>query len=482
MAAVAFFLTHRLMSAKPINLPPGPPGLPILGNLLQLGAKPNESLAALCEKYGPLMTLRLGFRTTIVVSSPEMAKEVLKTQDHIFAGRTVPHANDALSQSEASIVFGQQGPHWRMLRRVSTTQLFIPKKLDALQSLRKQKVDEMLRDLMNEKTVDVGRSVLRCSVNLIGNLVFGRDMFAQNSEELKEFKDVTWEILVVHALPNLADFFPFLRPLDPQGLHRRSAKAFGRLYEMLDALINKNLSRNADSAQDNLLSALLNAGDEGLDRKKILAYLAELFVAGTDTVATTVEWAMAELIKNPELLRRAQKELYDVVGRQRSLEEEDAERLPYLRAVVKETFRFHSTVPFSIPHRADEQTEVCGYTVPKHSQVLINTWAIGRDPRVWKNAEVFDPERFMECNIDYRGQHFELIPFGSGRRICVGMSLGIKMVHLILGSLIHCFNWSLPHGYELDMSDKFGVTLRKANPLLLHPSPRLPQHVTCATT
>eukprot|EP00252_Welwitschia_mirabilis_P023885 TRINITY_DN687_c1_g1_i1.p1 TRINITY_DN687_c1_g1~~TRINITY_DN687_c1_g1_i1.p1 ORF type:complete len:210 (-),score=11.57 TRINITY_DN687_c1_g1_i1:214-843(-) len=205
-----------------------------------------------------------------------------------------------------------------------------------------------------------------------------------------------------------------------------------------------------------------------------------MFIAGTDTSSATVEWAMAELLKNPRLLEKAQEEIDSVVGRERRVREEDIEKLPFLRAIVKEIFRLHPVVPLLIPHRADEQAQVCGYTVPKHSQVLINFWAIGRDPRVWKDPEKFDPERFLNSEMDYRGQHFELIPFGAGRRMCVGLPLASRIVVFMLASLVQCFEWSLPECVapaELDMSDKLGLTLQKASPLLVHPSPRLSLHL-----
>ena len=190
---------------------------------------------------------------------------------------------------------------------------------------------------------------------------------------------------------------------------------------------------------------------------------------------------MAELICNPEKMKRAQADLDEVVGRNRRVEESDTERLPYLCAVVKEVFRLHPAVPFLIPHRADERCEISGFVIPKHSQIIVNVWAIGRDPAIWNEPSKFVPERFIDSkmsSVDYRGQHFELIPFGAGRRICVGLPLASRMIHLVLASLLHSFDWTLPKGtVQLDMTEKFGITMAKAVPLEAIPTARLPPDV-----
>ena len=196
--------------------------------------------------------------------------------------------------------------------------------------------------------------------------------------------------------------------------------------------------------------------------------LQDLFVAGTDTTSSTLEWAMAELLHNPEKLLKARVELLQTIGKDKQVKESDITRLPFLQAVVKETFRLHPVVPFLIPHRVEEDTDIDGLTVPKNAQVLVNAWAIGRDPNIWENPNSFVPERFLELDMDVKGQNFELIPFGAGRRICPGLPLATRMVHLMLASLIHSCDWKLEDGItpeNMNMEDRFGITLQKAQPL-----------------
>ena len=182
---------------------------------------------------------------------------------------------------------------------------------------------------------------------------------------------------------------------------------------------------------------------------------------------------MAELLNNPKTMEKAQNELIQVVGKDKMIEELDISNLPYLQAVVKETFRLHPPVPFLVPRKTEMVTEILGYVVPKNAQVLVNVWAIGRDSNIWTDPTSFLPERFLDSEIDVKGQNFQLIPFGAGRRICPGMILGHRIVHFVLASLLHSFDWKLEDGIrseDMDMTENFGFTLRKAQPLLAVPT------------
>ena len=197
--------------------------------------------------------------------------------------------------------------------------------------------------------------------------------------------------------------------------------------------------------------------------------------ASMDTSATMIEWALSELIKHPPMMKKVINELEKVVGMERMVEESDLESLEYLNMVVKETLRLHPVVPLLIPHESIEDCTVDGFHIPQKSRVIVNVWAIGRDPNAWTDADKFLPERFMESDIDFRGQHFQFIPFGSGRRGCPGMQLGLTVVRLVLAQLVHCFDWELPDNMlpsELDMTEEFGITLPRAKHLVAIPTCR----------
>lgn len=198
-----------------------------------------------------------------------------------------------------------------------------------------------------------------------------------------------------------------------------------------------------------------------------------MFGAGSETSATTLQWAMAELMRNPAVMRRAQDEVrreLAVAGNDR-VTEDTLPSLHYLRLVIKETLRLHPPAPLLLPRECGGACKVFDYDVPAGTMVLVNAWAIGRDTAAWGGAaEEFSPERFERCERDFRGADFELIPFGAGRRICPGMAFGLAHVELALAALLFHFDWSLPGGMaadELDMAESSGLTTRRRLPLLV---------------
>ncbi|XP_002271652.1 cytochrome P450 76T24 [Vitis vinifera] len=469
--------THR--KSFQARLPPGPRPLPIIGNLLELGDKPHHSFTTLSKKYGPLMSLKLGSITTIVISSPETAQQVLNKKDQTFSGRTVPNAIQVASHHHFSIGFLPASAHWRNLRKICSMQIFSLQRVDAFHGLR-QKVVQQLLDHAHEscssgRAVDIGRAAFTIALNLLSNTVFSVDLAHYDSNLSQEFKELIWSILVEVGKPNLADFFPGLRLVDPQGIHKRMSVYFNKLFDVFDSFINQRLQLRASSTDNDVLDALLNLNkqhDHELSCNDIRHLLVDLFSAGTDTTSSTIEWAMAELLNNPKAMAKARDELSQVVGKDRIVEESDISKLPYLHAVVKETFRLHPPAPFLLPRKAEMDSEILGYAVPKNAQVIINVWAIGRDSKTWSDPHSFGPERFLECDIDVKGRDFQLIPFGAGRRICPGLLLGRRMVHLVLASLLHSFDWKLEGGMkpeDMDMSETFGFSVRKAQPLRVVP-------------
>jgi cytochrome P450 len=194
-------------------------------------------------------------------------------------------------------------------------------------------------------------------------------------------------------------------------------------------------------------------------------------VAGTDTSSATVEWAMAELLQNPKKLKKLRKELQQVINKDEDPKDLDINKLPYLQAVVKETLRLHPSAPILV-HKSISDVDLCGFRVPKDTQVLVNVWSMGRDSSIWTDPNVFLPERFLECGEVFRGEDFGFIPFGAGRRMCPGVPFAHRVVHTMLATLLYHFDWKLPNGEkieDMDMTEKFGITLHKVKPLMIIP-------------
>ncbi|KAJ6338068.1 hypothetical protein OIU76_007697 [Salix suchowensis] len=459
-------------------LPPGPRQFPIIGNILALGDKPHRTLAHLSRTYGPLMTLKLGTITTIVVSSPDIAKEALQKHDQAFSSRTVPDALHVQHYNfhKNTMIWLPASTHWRFLRKLAATQMFTSQRLDASQALRGKKVQELLEyvheNCNSGQAVDIGKSVFTTILNLISNTFFSLDIASYNSDLSQEFSDLVLGVMEHIGKPNIANYFPVLRLVDPQGVRRKMNNYFKRLLQIFDSIINERTrlrsSSVASKACHDVLDALLILVEEEnteLSFTDIQVLLLDMFIAGTDTTSCTVEWAMTELLLSPDKLVKAKNELQEVDG---PVQESDISRCPYLQAIVKETFRLHPPAPLLLPHEAVSEVEMQGFRVPKNAQILINIWAMGRDPAIWPDPDSFKPERFLECQIDVKGRDFELIPFGAGRRICPGLPLAHKMVHLTLASLIHSFDWKIADGLtpqDIDMSETFGITLHKREPL-----------------
>ena len=205
--------------------------------------------------------------------------------------------------------------------------------------------------------------------------------------------------------------------------------------------------------------------------------------AGTETSSTVLVWVVSELMRNPEVMRRAQSEVREVLQGKKKVTEEDTKELNYLQLVIKETLRLHPPAPLLLPRECQETCEVLGYEIPEKARVVINVWAMGRDPRYWEDAEKFNPDRFEGNHVDFKGANFEFLPFGSGRRMCPGMMFGLATVELALAQLLCYFNWELPNGIEprnLDMSESFGVTARRKSNLCLHCHPFVPGSAAAA--
>ncbi|QCE02882.1 Cytochrome P450 [Vigna unguiculata] len=477
---------HVLISTfkpkKTSKYPPGPRPLPIIGNILDLGILPHQTLAKLSKIYGPIMSLKLGSTTTIVISSPHVAREVLQKNDQIFSNRTIPDTVRVLDHHILSVAWIPPSAQWRILRRACATKVFSSKQLDSTQVLRQGKVQELMDYVKGRcekgEALDIGEASFTTVLNSISNTFFSMDFAHYASDKSQELKDVIWGIMEEAGRPNVVDFFPIFRMLDPHGARRRMNGYFGKLLAFFDGLIDERLRLRALEKEgttckdvlDSVLELMLEDNSQ-LTRPHVLHLFLDLFVAGIDTTASSIEWVMAELLHNPEKLEKVRKEV-QTLGKGEQVKESDISKLPYLQAVVKETFRLHPPIPMLLPHKPEVNVEICNFMVPKSAQILINVWAMGRDSSIWTNPNEFRPERFWESDIDFKGKDFELIPFGAGRRMCPGLPMASRTIHIVLASLLCNYDWKLKDGEkheELDMLEKSGLTSHKAQPLLVIP-------------
>ncbi|KAL1190856.1 Flavonoid 3'-monooxygenase [Cardamine amara subsp. amara] len=484
--SVLWYLFKR--SPQP-PLPPGPRGLPIVGNLPFLDPDLHTYFTNLAQTYGPIYKLNLGSKLTVVVSSPSLAREIFKDQDINFSNHDVPLTARALTYGGLDLVWLPYGAEWRILRKVCVLKLLSRKTLDSFYELRRKEIREKTRYLyqqsQEEAPVNVGEQVFLTTMNLTLNMLWGGSVKAEEMESVgTEFKTVISETARLLGEPNVSDFFPLIARFDLQGL----VKKMDVCARELDAIFNRAIehmqrlrSMDGDDGEcRDFLQHMMKFKDQESDSEvpitvdHVKAVLADMVVGGTDTSTNTIEFAMAQLINNPELMKRAQQELDEVVGKDNIVEESHITRLPYILAIMKETLRLFPTTPLLVPHRPTETAIVGGYTIPKDTKVFINVWGIQRDPNVWENPKEFRPERFFDNkSYDFTGTNYSFLPFGAGRRICVGVALAERMVLYTLATLLHSFDWKVPEGHVLDLEEKFGIVLKLKTPLVALPIPRL---------
>ncbi|KAM1040250.1 hypothetical protein ACFX13_030202 [Malus domestica] len=484
----------RLLSCNPKNWknsPPGPSGWPILGSLPQLlNKRLHEEFLDLSKIHGPLFSLKLGLKPAIVISSPEMVSKTLRQHEAVFSSRTVTEAIRVITYDTASIVYAAMAsPRWRVIRKILTEELFSRKAFEDFEPVRKQQVHGgLLKHLystsLSKNSVNIAEVAFVASGNIVSNTVCSKSLFDSTKKQGRELKHTFWELMQILGSVNVTDLLPIFKPFDPQGLKRRILKIFWRMDAFYENIIKERLEEretgnNIGKHKLDLLDVLLDYRSDKedelkrLSRNNIKAMLAEMFIAGTETTSSTVEWGMTEILRNPNVYKKVLMELDQVVGNDRFVEERDISNLPYLQAAVKEVFRLHPAVPLIVPRRTNEACEVSGYHIPKDCIVFVNVWGMARDHTIWEEPCEFKPERFIGSSVDVKGQDFNLMPFGTGKRICVGMPLGQRMVHFYLAALLHAFEWECSLEILDSLEEKVGLTIEKGKSLVGIPKPRL---------
>ncbi|KAM3210457.1 hypothetical protein ACQJBY_064435 [Aegilops geniculata] len=490
LLAIWFLVLSRRKNNPNKKLPPGPWTLPIVGSLLHVvGAFPHRTIAELSRRYGPLMHLRLGEVATMVVSSAEVAALVLKTNDLTFADRPRTVTQDIFGSGGKDIAFAPYGAAWRQMRKVCVMEILGSKQARRMERIRTEEVGNLLRSIViaastgGGAAVNVSEKVAMLSNDVVSRAVFGGKV-AQRDEYIRELGEAM-ELVTGFCL---VDIFPSSRLVQwLSSVERRMRRSYGRMQSIIaDILDERKAARAAGDGScstddEDLLEVLLRLQAEDslefpLTTEIIGAVMFDMFAGGTDTTATVLEWAMSELVSNPEAMTKAQLEVREVLGEDRVIITNcDIVKLPYMRMVIKEVLRLHPPIPL-VPRMARDDCNIMGYDMLKGTNVLVNVFAISRDSRYWENPKEFKPERFENNNMDYNVTYFEFIPFGAGRRQCPGMFFGMSTVHITLANMLYHFNWMLPEGACLtsfDMSEKFGLTIRRRYDLQLRAIPRV---------
>lgn len=482
-------------AAKPQQrLPPSPPKFPVVGNLFQLGLYPHRKLQSLARKYGSLMLVHFGSKPVVVASSADAACEIMRTHDLVFANRPKSSMGDRLFYGSKDIAASSYGEYWRQVRSICVLQLLSYKRVQSFRYVREEETTLMVEKIRNLSAssplsaVNLSDLLITLTNDVICRVALGRkysdkEVGSKSMQIMKEFGELLGTF-------DIGDFVPWLgwvRHLN--GLDDKVEKVVKQLDELLEGVIKEHKDRKngKDDTDDSiegrgsdLVDILLEIQREKLtgftlELDSVKAIILDMFAAGTDTTYTVMEWAMTELLRHPKILEKLQIEVRQVAQGKPEITEDDLDKMDYLKAVIKETLRLHTPIPLLVPRESTQHVKVLGYDIPAGTRVIVNAWAIARDPSLWKQPQEFQPERFLNSAIDFRGFNFELIPFGAGRRGCPGATFAVAVNELALAKLVHKFDFALPDGikpHDLDMSEATGLTIHRKNPLFAVAIPR----------
>nr|ASG81458.1 vinorine hydroxylase [Rauvolfia serpentina] len=439
------------------KLPPEPAGAwPVIGHLHKLGG-PNpiyRNLAEWSDKYGPVMTLKLGMQNAVVVSDREAIKECFTTNDKALADRPPSSIGLHLGFNYAAIGAAPYGPYWRDMRKLVLLEVLSSRRLEMLRNVRISEIGTSIKELYSNIIRSSGGSgpakvvishwIEQLTLNYILRTIAGRRFSDDSSKDAQYVKGVINDFMYFAGQFVVSDVIPIplLRWLDPQGHLKGMKRVAKEVDTMCEAWIQEHVQRRmrekpGPGQEQDFIDVLLN---------------------------------------NRDVMRKAQEEIDNHVGKERWVDETDLKHLVYLQAIVKEGLRLYPPGPLGAPHRAIEDCQVGGYFIPKGTQLLVNVWKLHRDPRVWSEPEKFMPERFLtrQAEVDVFGHHFELLPFGSGRRACPGITFAVQVMHLTVARLLQGFDMTTPSNLPVDMTEGPGVTMPKAHPVEVLMMPRLP--------
>nr|ANC33511.1 1,3,5-trihydroxyxanthone synthase [Hypericum perforatum] len=486
---LSIFIAYKFFLRKKHNYPPGPRALPIIGNLHLIKPGPLYLYyETVSKRLGPIILFWMGKVPVMVISSPEAFEECFTKNDLIFADRPKTVSGDHLTYNYTFIVFAPHGPIWKSLRRLTFSEIFSQKALQRSAFVREEEARHFVGRLLkctaggNKPKLDMKYMLSLLTSSVIMRVAAGKRHVAVSDEDteeekrlMQEFKDLFFPI--VSMTP--CDFIPVLRMIGFKGIEKSIIQLGKKREVFLNKLLVEVRARRGADAEKRLngekpnavVDTLLNLQEtdpEFYTDDIIKGIITMMFIAGTETSTATLEWALTLLLQHPKKMEKLRAEIDGVVGDTRLVNESDFSKLPYLKAVVKETMRLYPPSPLLLPRYSSEACTIGGYYVPKGTMLLVNVWTMHRDPKLWDEPNEFKPERFVEGDLE--GYLYQ--PFGHGRRICPGAGMGTHIVCETLGMLVQCFDWD-QIGMDEDMTHQAGAaSMSKNKPLEASFAPR----------
>ncbi|PIN03868.1 Cytochrome P450 CYP2 subfamily [Handroanthus impetiginosus] len=483
-------------------LPPGPIGWPIIGSIPEM-MKNKPTFRWIHKLMQELNTeiacIRLGNTYVIPVTSPELSREFLKKQDAIFASRPNCMSGKLASNGYMTAVLSPMGEQWKKMRRILVSEVLSPRMHKWLHEKRCEEADHLVRYVhkqcqnpLTEGLVNVREVAQHYCGNVIRKLVFGKRFFGKGMEdggpgmEEREHVDGVLKSLLHLYGFGIGDYVPWLEVFDFDGRKGILKDAIENVRKYQDLEITRRVEmweQGIRKREEDILDVLINLKDTKnyplLSIQEIKAQITEIMLAAIDNPSNAIEWALAEMINQPDILAKSYEELDRVVGKSRLVDESDLSKLNYVKACVKEVFRLHPVAPFNLPHVSTKDTIVGGYFIPKGSHVMLSRHGLGQNPRVWEDSLKYKPERHIvdeASEVLLVNPELHMLSFSTGRRGCPAVMLGSTMTTILLARLIQGFNWTTPEKSSIDLIEsEHSMSLNK--PLIAHASPRLDEDV-----
>ncbi|XP_023637779.1 bifunctional dihydrocamalexate synthase/camalexin synthase [Capsella rubella] len=440
------------------KLPPGPKKLPIIGNLHQRKALHPRNRRKLSEMYGPVVLMQYGFVPVVVISSKEAAEEVLKIHDLECCSRAGTAGTRATFYNFKDIGLAPFGDEWSVMRKLSVVELFSVKKLQSFRYIREEENDLCVKKLSEYATKRTPVNLEKALFTLLGNIVcrigYGINLYDCDFVDEDSIADLVLKSEEVIRGSLFSDFFPgrigsFIDWIS--GQKKRLNDTFSEVDTFYQNVLDEHLKPGRESSDiiDVMIDMQKKQEKDGDSFKfttdHLKGMISDIFIAGVGGTAATTLWGITELIRNPKVMKKVQDEIRTKLGdKKEKIKEEDINQLDYFRRMVKEIFRLHPSTPLLLPRETLSHVKIQGYDIPAKTQIIVNVYALGRDPKLWENPDEFNPDRYLDSSVDFKGLNFEFIPFGSGRRICPGMTMGIILVELALLNLLYFFDWGVP--------------------------------------
>uniref|UniRef100_A0A1J3K0D3 Cytochrome P450 71A20 n=1 Tax=Noccaea caerulescens TaxID=107243 RepID=A0A1J3K0D3_NOCCA len=467
------------------NLPPSPWRLPLIGNLHQLSLHPHRSIRSLSLRYGPLMLIHFGRVPILVVSSADVAHDVMKIQDLKFANRPKSQVIKKILNGGRNLAFSPYGEYWKQIKSVCVLNLLSNKMVRSFEKVREEEINLIMEKLEKASSysslVNLSELLGTLTVDVICRLALGGKYSGCDEKGEINFRHIIRTYMELLGTFPVGEYIPSLAWIDRIcNLDGKVKDAIKKSDSFLERVVQEHeVDDGAHKDSSDFVDILLSVQKDKtmgfeFNRSDLKIILLDMFIGGTSTTFTLMEWTMTELMRHPECMSKLQDEIRSISPHNLYVKEEEVEKMTYLNAVVKEALRLHPPAPL-LPRLLTEDVKLKGYDIAAGTHVFINAWAIQRDTSSWGlDAEEFRPERHLNSPLDFQGHDLKFIPFGSGRRICPGIRTSLALAEVTLANLVKRFNWRVevgPLGDGIpDLVEAIGIDVCRKFPLIVFPS------------